>query len=100
MQKIAKEVGMPPHVKRLVTTILDANPLYASGLHKTLVSLEQDEMQYLEDYLVFCLGQNLSIDYLSECYLTITADVLREAIYFQENQTYIPNQIQITGFKD
>jgi len=88
MQKISQDVMIPHHVSSLVTTILQANPLHANGLNKTLVSLDQDEIQQLEDYLVFCLGQGLSIEYLATCYLTITADVLRESIHFQENRKY------------
>ena len=88
MKKNSQDVVMPHHVSLLVTTILEASPYYAHGINKALVSLEPDEMQHLEDYLVFCFDQGLSIDYLADSYLTIMADILKETIYFQENGKY------------
>lgn len=73
-------MAIPHHVNRLVTTILQVNPPYYYGINKALVSLELKEMQHLEDYLVFCIGQGLSIDYLADSYLTVMADVLRESM--------------------
>lgn len=88
MLKNAQALVFPHYVSKLVTIIVQANPLYGNGINNALVSLEQGEMQDLEDYLVFCLDQGLSIDYLAECYLTLMADVLRESIYFQEHRKY------------
>lgn len=88
MQKISQDVVTPHNVNILVTSILQSSPPYTSGINKALVSLEPDEMQHLEDYLVSCLDKGLSIAYLADCYLTLMADVLRETIYFQENGKY------------
>ncbi len=88
MEKISQEMRIPSLVNSLVTTIVQTNQLYLNGLYQTLAKLQPEEMQELEEYLIFCLGQGLSIDYLAECYLTITGDCLRESIYFQEHKKY------------
>ncbi len=84
---LQKEV-IPPNVQILVNKILQANPFHAAVLKKTLAILESNEMQFLEDYLVFCLGQGFTLDYLAKCYATIMADTMRETIYFQEHKKY------------
>ena len=88
MQKISQDVVIPHYVRTLVATILQTNPLYAHGVNSTLASLDQDEIQHLDDYIIFCLGQGLSISYLAEGYETLTTDVIKESIYFQENKKY------------
>ncbi|MGL5741037.1 MAG: class I SAM-dependent methyltransferase [Legionella sp.] len=88
MKKTPTTPIIPHHVNALVETIIKENPFNAQELTKTLASLQADELQYLEEYIVFCLNQGLSIDYLAQCYGTITADVIRESIYFQEHKKY------------
>ena len=88
MENVPQEGAITPNVSILVSTILQENPFHTQTLNKTLACLKLDEIQYLEEYLVFCLSKGLSIEYLARCYATIMADVLRESIYFQEHKKY------------
>lgn len=78
----------PRNVSILVNRIVEENPFHAHGLSHALVNLDVEELQQLENYLVLCLDQGLSIEYLAKSYGTITADVIRESIYFQEHKKY------------
>jgi len=88
MNNISQKEVIPHHVSILVSTIVEESPFHAKVLKKTLASLEASELQHLEDYIVFCLGQGLSIDYLAQCYGTVTADLLRETAYFNIHKKY------------
>lgn len=57
-------------------------------IYNALDNIEQDELTHLSKYLNFCLNEGLSILYLTECYLTIVEDTLREQLYFSKHKEY------------
>jgi ubiquinone/menaquinone biosynthesis C-methylase UbiE len=81
-------VQLPAPVAELAAAILEKNPMHRSFLTAALGQVTPQELGRLEDYIGFCRGRGLSTDYLSDCYLTIVGDTLREQMYFQKHRKY------------
>lgn len=79
---------IPQRVLLLIESITAAHPYHANELKKGVANLNNEELFKLEEYLLFCQTQGLSIDYLAQCYSTILTDVLRESIYFKQHKKY------------
>ncbi len=79
---------LPPYVNALINNILNKLPFHSHGIKKALELLKIEELQQLENYLIFSCNQGLSLDYLAESYKTILLDILRETVYFNEHQEY------------
>ncbi len=76
------------HVSDLIVTIGTTNPLQKKFLDGAIAQLSTEELSDLNTYLSFCISSNISIEYLSECYLTIVADTLEEQMYFMRHESY------------
>jgi len=72
----------------LVTRIVAANPLQAHALTEALSNLQDEEKAELQDYLSFCTSAGIDMDDLAKAYQTITADTLREQMFFQRHGRY------------
>lgn len=83
-----KATYLPPMTQNLVRVILEKNPMHRKFMMAATTHITEQELSHLELYLNFCLQNNISIDYLSDCYLTILGDTRREQIYFQRHNTY------------
>lgn len=84
----ALKSALPPGTGALVGKILEENPLHRKFLNASVAGLMPGEIAQLEEYIGYCLGKGLTVEYLSACYLTIVFDTLREQAYFQKNGAY------------
>ncbi len=64
------------------------NPVHRQFMERALAHISDDEIRHLDSYIDFCLKKGLAVDYLTECYLTIVSDTLREQIFFQKSGRY------------
>ncbi|MDE1151264.1 MAG: class I SAM-dependent methyltransferase [Micavibrio sp.] len=80
--------GYPDGLPGLVDAVQHKNPMHRKFMAGALAQMTVDETQRLEQYIAYCQQRGLTIDYLSDCYLTIVGDTLREQIYFQKHRQY------------
>lgn len=85
---IEKPQTIPLGISTLITSILKSIPMHRNGLNRAIASMEDAELQHLEQYIKFWQQRGISIDYLADCYLTITGDLLRETVYFKQHKKY------------
>jgi 2-polyprenyl-3-methyl-5-hydroxy-6-metoxy-1,4-benzoquinol methylase len=71
-----------------VQTICRANPLQSRFLSSSLEDLLDSELDDLVAYLSYAGEQDLTIDYLAQCYDLIVKDTLREQLFFQRHKRY------------
>lgn len=64
------------------------NPMHHRFMTGALQRVTAEEAERLEQYLAFCRAQGCSHDYLSDCYLTIVNDTLREQAFFRKYGRY------------
>jgi ubiquinone/menaquinone biosynthesis C-methylase UbiE len=76
------------NISPLIEAILEKNPMHRGFMNAALENMRPEEQEHLSRYLEFCRMRGLSEDYLSDCYLTILGDTLREQIYFLTNSSY------------
>ena len=79
---------MKPLAQQLISTVLTANPLqsnYIAGCHE---SLEAEEKDRFEAYLLFLTGHGIELRYLAECYNTVVEDIKREQVHFRRHRRY------------
>lgn len=79
---------LPPLTQELIGIVCEKNPMHRNFVNGALANVTEEELGHLEQYLDFCKQKGQTIDYLSDCYLTIVGDTLREQIYFQKNKHY------------
>lgn len=79
---------LPDIVANLIEQIIEENPLHRRFIQAALENITQEELEHLGKYLDFCAHKGLDIPYITECYLTIVADTLREQIYFMNKKEY------------
>lgn len=79
---------LPPLTQELIGIVSEKNPMHRNFVKGALANVTEEELGHLEQYLDFCRQKGLTVDYLSDCYLTIVGDTLREQIYFQKNKKY------------
>ena len=68
--------------------VVDANPIHASFMRKSLKGMREDTRKELTDYLDYGLSLGLDLTYLALCYNTIVNDIRTEQIYFSEHGHY------------
>jgi 2-polyprenyl-3-methyl-5-hydroxy-6-metoxy-1,4-benzoquinol methylase len=78
----------PALVDSLLANIAEQYPVHRGFLDHAIGRATPDEVTRLDSYLSFCLGKGLSVDYLTESYLTILGDTLEEQIYFRDHGSY------------
>lgn len=74
--------------QQLVQRISMGNGMHLRSLEQALAELSTEEASELEDYLQFCISEDVSLDRLAQAYRTITDDTLREQIHFRRNGRY------------
>lgn len=79
---------MPDDVKALIDFILDDNPMHKKFIQSVLKQITAEELIQLSTYLDYSQKQGYSIKYMSECYLTIVEDTLREQMHFMKHKEY------------
>lgn len=84
----AKPPALPENVRALVGAVLEKNPMHRNFMNAALKNVSAEELEHLDRYIDFCLQRGLTVNYLSDCYLTIVGDTLREQIYFQKHKKY------------
>lgn len=75
-------------IDELILAIASTNPMQKRSLDVARAQLNPVEEAGLERYVKFCLGNSVSIEQLAMAYNTITADTLREQIFFQRHGRY------------
>ena len=80
--------SLPANVDLLVKKILEDNPMHRQMLTSSLDILMPEDLMQLEDYILYCMENSITIDYLSESYLILVTDTLREQIYFNKHKKY------------
>ncbi len=79
---------LPTNVDQLCKKIISDNPLHRNILTASVGRLTEKEVGQLNDYIEYCLGKGVTIDYLAESYLILVMDTMREQIYFQKHKKY------------
>lgn len=79
---------MQETLAQFVQDVLEKNPVHKRFMEAALKNMTEEETRHLGEYLAFCTDSGLTIDYLSDCYMTIVMDTLQEQIYFQKNGKY------------
>jgi 2-polyprenyl-3-methyl-5-hydroxy-6-metoxy-1,4-benzoquinol methylase len=72
-------------VQDFASRVVDANPIHASFMRRSLKSMRDDTRKELTDYLNYGLSLGLDLDYLALCYNTIVNDLRGEQIFFTEH---------------
>jgi len=75
-------------IKNLVKEIIAHNPLQKKFLENSINKLDDDHINGLEEYIVFCEGQGISIEFLAQSYNFIVRETMREQMFFQKNKRY------------
>jgi len=79
---------VPDYVATLLGIISERNPTHQKHLDSVLPRITQEELDRLEKYLVFCVQQDLTLEYLADCYLVLVADAVNELMYFTRHGEY------------
>lgn len=76
------------YVDQIKSLILEKMKTHRKFLDEAIGSLSEGERAEFNEYCKFCVGQDLSLDYLADCYCTIVSDTLMEQIRFQRHGKY------------
>ncbi len=71
--------------------VLEENPVHKNFIDRALEHLTDAEKNRLEDYLDYATGQDLTLEYLAQSYLTIVEDTFSEQLYFMKHKEYRNN---------
>ena len=72
----------------LVKMIVKKNPMQKGFLQSALTHLTESERVQLEDYIAFCDGQGIPLDYLADSYNLLVNDTRREQMFFARHKRY------------
>lgn len=76
-------------VNELVQEILVINKLQKNFLEHSIASLSIEEIEQLNTYLQYCLNEEeVTLEYLSQCYDLIVKDTLTNQFYFKRHKRY------------
>jgi 2-polyprenyl-3-methyl-5-hydroxy-6-metoxy-1,4-benzoquinol methylase len=75
-------------VATLVENICEQYPVHRGFLDQAVGDATSDELAQLRGYMDFCLSKGLTLDFLTESYLTIMLDTLDEQRYFRDHGHY------------
>lgn len=84
----APQKSVPPRVGTLIGIVSEKNPRHAAFVENALSLITDAEIADLEKYLEYCETKGLTLEYLSQCYLTIVQDTLKEQMYFMRHRKY------------
>ena len=82
------DTELPRHLAELLAIVTERYPTHQKHLDRVLPRITHEEFDRLEQYLVFCLQQGLSLEYLADCYLVLVADAVNELLYFTRHGEY------------
>jgi 2-polyprenyl-3-methyl-5-hydroxy-6-metoxy-1,4-benzoquinol methylase len=85
---------LPEGTLLLFNDILIKKPAHENFLRAALDIIISSEKTSLEEYIQYCLSMSLSIDYLTDCYLTMVQDTFNEQVYFMRHKHYRHNSFQ------
>lgn len=88
MQENILNIKVPENVGLLLNEIIKEMPLHKNFLIHSINKINEFEIDKFETYLKFCLKNNLDIEYLTKCYVTIVEDTFNEQIYFKKHKKY------------
>lgn len=74
--------------EQLVELILSSKPMHRKFLRGSLAALSVEERVSAERYVSYLLQENLTYEYLADCYLTIIQDMFREEMNFRQTGRY------------
>ena len=94
MDLILKKIEHCHHVHQLIDILLQLDPLQTNGLKKSLIELTSNEIEELEEYLIFSLKQGLTLDFIARSYQLIVLDFIKESLYFKEHKKYRYSQFK------
>lgn len=75
-------------VARFAAGVVGTNPVHKKFIDNSLRTMNQKTYDDLNRYFLFCLSKGLTLDYLIECYNTITIDTQIEQMNFFRMGTY------------
>jgi 2-polyprenyl-3-methyl-5-hydroxy-6-metoxy-1,4-benzoquinol methylase len=77
-----------PTLKALGEAIVAQNPVHAEFLASSMAELTDDARAGLVEYVDYCTSRGRTIEYLAQCYNTITNDTLDEQFFFMKHGRY------------
>jgi 2-polyprenyl-3-methyl-5-hydroxy-6-metoxy-1,4-benzoquinol methylase len=77
-----------PQISAVFERIRSRNPMHYRFVTTAIQQLTPDEMARLAQYIDFCRSQGVADQQLSDSYLTIVNDTLREQAYFRKHKHY------------
>ncbi len=77
-----------PTLKALGEAIVAQNPVHAEFLASSMAGLTPDARAALIEYVDYCTSRGRTIEYLAQCYNTITNDTLDEQFFFMKHNRY------------
>jgi SAM-dependent methyltransferase len=80
--------GPPSHIAAVFAQIRARNPMHHRFVTEALARLSAEELDRLDQYIAFCRSRGLSDEDITDCYLTIVNDTLREQAYFRKHGRY------------
>jgi 2-polyprenyl-3-methyl-5-hydroxy-6-metoxy-1,4-benzoquinol methylase len=75
-------------IQQFADRVLADNPMHFNFLNLSITQMTDETRQELLKYIGYCLGRDLSVDYLAQCYNTITLDTQIEQVYFRRHGKY------------
>jgi len=87
-EPVSESVALSPRVGELVRLICERNPPHTKHLDSVLPRITAEEFEHLDRYLDFCIGRDLTLEYLAESYLLLVADAVNELIHFATHGNY------------
>lgn len=77
-----------PMLSELVAHIDASSPMHGRSLPAAIAALKPAEADELERYMRFCAAEGWGIERMTQAYITIANDTLREQVYFQRHHRY------------
>jgi 2-polyprenyl-3-methyl-5-hydroxy-6-metoxy-1,4-benzoquinol methylase len=84
----AQATETPPEIRAVFDLIHARNPMHYRFVSHAIQQLTADEQTRLAQYIAFCRAQGVSDARLTESYLTIVNDTLREQARFRKEKRY------------
>ena len=75
-------------IEQLIDKIVENNPLHRNFIESAIENVTTEEKKQLNLYLQYCFSKGLTLEFLTDCYLTIVEDTFREQIYFIKHRRY------------
>ncbi len=88
MDDVLKKIKPYTHVLKLLDILFQLDPLQTNGLKNSLTKITKNEIEELENYLIFAINKNLTLEYLARSYQLIVLDFIKESLYFKEHKKY------------